>query len=65
MKQIALADAKKLEEKRQHLHATELENRQKLWRWLLIIALVVLVTETWLAGWLGRRPAATEVPAPS
>jgi hypothetical protein len=31
-------------------HDTELESRQKLWRWLLVAALVVLGTETWLAG---------------
>ncbi len=42
---------------RQHVVATELENRQKLWRWLLVAALVVLMMETWLAGRLTRRSA--------
>lgn len=26
-----------------------------MWRWLLVAALLVLVAETWLAGWLTRR----------
>jgi hypothetical protein len=47
---------------RQRLAATELENRQKLWRWLIVAALVVLMMETWLAGRISRRAAAeTEV----
>lgn len=32
------------------LHDTELEGRQKLWRWLLVAALAVLGVETWWAG---------------
>jgi len=40
------------------LHNTELEARQKLWRWLIVAALAVLLVETWLAGWITRRPAA-------
>lgn len=40
---------------RQHLQAAELEQRQKLWRWLIVAALVLLVVETLLAGWLTRR----------
>ena len=43
------------EKKRLQVQATELEQRQKLWRWLLVAALLVLVAETWLAGWLTRR----------
>jgi Aerotolerance regulator N-terminal/von Willebrand factor type A domain len=46
--------AKQVEQKRQ-LHAAELENQQKLWRWLTFLAVVVLLVETWLAGWLTRR----------
>jgi hypothetical protein len=45
--------------KHQHLRATELEQQQKLWRWLLVAALVVLVMETWIAGRL-TRPVPTE-----
>jgi hypothetical protein len=39
-------------------HNTELEARQKLWRWLIVAALAVLLVETWLAGWITRRSAA-------
>lgn len=56
--------ARREEKKRLNLQAIELEQRQKLWRWLIFVALVVLVLETWLAGWVTRRlraPAA--VPA--
>jgi hypothetical protein len=37
--------------------ATELEGRQKLWRWLLAGALVVLLLETMIAGKLSRSAA--------
>ncbi len=33
----------------------ELENRQKLWRWLVVTALGILLAETWLAGWTSRK----------
>jgi hypothetical protein len=36
------------------MYNMELENRQKLWRWLILAATVVLIVETWLAG---RRAA--------
>jgi hypothetical protein len=50
--------AEKLTEKQQlHLQGVELENRQKLWRWLIVTAIMVLIVETWLAGWLTRRAA--------
>lgn len=45
------------QQRRQHLHVTELEAQQKLWRRLLVLALVLLMAETWLAGWLTRRAA--------
>jgi hypothetical protein len=44
--------------RQQTLHNTELEARQKVWRWLIVTALAVLLVETWLAGWLTRRSAA-------
>jgi hypothetical protein len=56
-------DAARLAEQKRHLRHTELENRQKLWRWLLVAALVVLLVETWLAGWLTRRAATAPPPA--
>lgn len=40
------------------LRAAELESRQKLWRWLLVAALGLLLMEIWLAGRLSRRPVA-------
>jgi len=46
--------ARQIEQKRL-LRNTELENQQKLWRWLTVAALVLLLMETWVAGWLTRR----------
>jgi hypothetical protein len=37
-------------ERRQYLHDVQLESRQKLWQWLVLAALGLVVTETWLAG---------------
>ena len=34
--------------------AIEVESRQKLWRWLIIAALAVVLVETWFAGRLSR-----------
>jgi hypothetical protein len=52
------------QERKRRLHNAELENQQKLWRWLIVAALVVLMLETWLAGWLTRRTGSrTEVAA--
>lgn len=48
----ALKDAAKAQ-------AAELESRQKLWRWLVIAALVVLLLETLLAGRLTRFAPST------
>ncbi len=42
----------------QQLKATELENHQKLWRWIIVATLVVLIFETWVAARLSRRVAA-------
>lgn len=47
------------EESRQ-VRSLELESRQKLWRWLTVIALLALLFETVWAGRLARR---TETPA--
>jgi Aerotolerance regulator N-terminal/von Willebrand factor type A domain len=32
------------------MYNAELENRQKIWRWLILGAIFVLIVETWLAG---------------
>jgi hypothetical protein len=45
-------------ERKVRLRNTELEERQKLWRWFLLGTLAILLVETWLAGWTARRPAA-------
>ncbi|MDR3635672.1 MAG: BatA domain-containing protein [Isosphaeraceae bacterium] len=39
------------------MHNAELEGRQKLWRWLILAAVFVLIVETWLAGRV-RQPRA-------
>jgi hypothetical protein len=45
------------EAERQHrLQNAELESREKLWRWFVVMTLAVLLFETWLAGRTGRRP---------
>ena len=36
------------------MHNAELESRQKLWRWLILGAIGVLIAETWLAGRIKR-----------
>lgn len=47
---------KQAETRRRQLQRRELENRQKLWRWLLAAAIALLFAETWLAGRMaGRR----------
>ncbi len=38
------------------LRDTELESRQKIWKWLIVGALCVLGLETVLAGWRSRAP---------
>ena len=56
LKTQEVAQAVQVEQKRR-LHDAELEGRQKLWRWLTLAALMVLLGETFMAGWLTRRPA--------
>jgi hypothetical protein len=38
-----------------HAQESELENQQKLWRWLIVGALVFALAEIVLGGWLARR----------
>ena len=42
-------------ELKRRLRETELERQQKLWRWLTLAALMLLLSETWAAGWITRR----------
>jgi hypothetical protein len=41
------------------LKNADLENHQKLWRWLIAYAVAVLLVETWLAGRLHQRAMST------
>ena len=49
--------AKQSARRAQQLQAAEMENQQKLWRWLILVALAVIILETWLAGRLSRIQA--------
>jgi hypothetical protein len=63
LKPADAAPAQPLEQRRR-LQSAELEGQQKLWRWLTVAALMVLIMETWVAGWLTRRttsPAASTI----
>lgn len=51
---------RRAELRQRQLQIEELERTQKLWRWGLIIAVLVLILETWLAG--RRRPVMAEMP---
>jgi hypothetical protein len=57
LKQLAVNASAGRQERQTHLLATELEGRQKFWRWVIVAALVILVMETVLAGRLTRRTA--------
>jgi hypothetical protein len=50
-----VAIAKKRE---QTLVDEQLEKRQKIWRWLIVAAILLVLLETLLGGWMWRRPAA-------
>jgi hypothetical protein len=43
-------------QRRQQAGLAAMEREQKLWRWLLVAALIVLAAEIVLAGWLTGRP---------
>lgn len=45
---------------KREMQRTELENHQKLWRWLLAAALGITLLEIVLSGWLARRAATVE-----
>jgi hypothetical protein len=51
------------QERQRHLQQAELENRQKLWRWLIVAVLAVTFGEIILGGWLVRRVKTTEASA--
>ena len=41
------------------MYNAELEGRQKLWRWLILAVIGILIFETWLAGRTIDRPRST------
>lgn len=51
---LNVSRAKRAEQLR-HERDIELESRQKVWRWLIVAALAVLILETWLAGRAARQ----------
>jgi hypothetical protein len=61
LKAEGVLTAQQAARKELQLRASELENRQKLWRWLIVAALAFVLLETWLGGRLTRRAMA--VPA--
>ena len=57
------ASPERTAQKQRQLYNLELENRQKLWRWLIIAVLVLLVVEIWFAASLTRRVSIQEIEA--
>jgi hypothetical protein len=55
--------AAQLQVQQRHLQQAELENRQKLWRWLIAGVLAITLGEIMLGGWLARRVRTVEVAA--
>ena len=55
---VPVADQARQIEQKKRLQNLELEARQKLWKWLIVAALVVLMLETWVAGYVSRRATA-------
>jgi hypothetical protein len=53
-----LTRAERIDRQRQQ-RDTELESRQKVWRWLIVAALVIVILETILAGRAARQATAT------
>jgi hypothetical protein len=51
------------QEIKRHLQQAELENRQKLWRWLIAGVLAITFGEIVLSGWFARRVKTIEVAA--
>ena len=60
VKHVEAKSAAQAAEAKRQLANAELEGRQKLWRWVIAFALIFVAMETLLAGWLAKRPVATE-----
>ena len=52
--------AKIVKNSEQSVDDKALEDDKKLWRWLILAAILLVILETWLGGWLARRPAKEE-----
>ncbi|MDP7051422.1 MAG: hypothetical protein QF600_05820, partial [Verrucomicrobiota bacterium] len=50
-----------VENSEQPVNDRVMEDDRKLWRWLILAAILLIIMETWLGGWLARRPAKEEV----
>jgi hypothetical protein len=61
LRSMAEFPAAKSAGEQRRLQQGELENRQKLWRWLIVGLLTVALVEIALGGWLGRRVKTLEV----
>ena len=55
--------AKIAQNREQTLIDEQTEKRQKIWRWLIVIAILLVLLETWLGGWLWRKPSGGSEPA--
>jgi hypothetical protein len=55
--QMPVAEARQIQV---HQQRAELENQQKVWRWLIVGVLAVMFAEIILGGWLARRPITTK-----
>lgn len=49
------------EDEKRQLQARELESRQRMWQWVILASVLILLAETWLAG---RLAQGTQVAAP-
>jgi hypothetical protein len=47
-----------------HRSFVQMESEQKLWRWVLVAALAMLLIEIWLGGWLARPATGSEGESP-
>ena len=52
--------AKIVKNSEQSVNDKALEDDRKLWRWLILAAILLVLLETWLGGWLARRPVKEE-----
>jgi hypothetical protein len=51
------------DQQKRQLQDMQLESRQKIWQWLIMAALGIVVAETWLAGRATKPPVSEGAPA--